>query len=105
MMPGLTKLDLDAMTDEAFVAARGWRASGRPEAESALPVAAEVAALITEQFGRDREVAARAVMVISQMLGTLLDRAEDGGAAEASAVVTAALAMGAEQVVREAGAR
>ena len=89
--------------DEAFRAAAGWRASGRPESEAALLVAAELAALITEQFGRDREVAARAVMAVSQMLGTLLDRAEDGGAAEASAVVTAALALAAEQVVREAG--
>jgi hypothetical protein len=104
MMPGLSKFDLDAMTDEAFRAAAGWRASGRPESEAARPLAAELAALIAEQFGRDRETAARAVMVVSQMLGTLLDRAEDGGAVEPSAVVTAALALAAEQVVREAGA-
>jgi hypothetical protein len=103
MTPGLSKYELNAMTDEAFANAAGWRRSGRPDAVAALQESAEVAAILAEQFGRERETAARAVMVVSQMLGTLLDKAGDGHGIEPSSIVTAVLAFAAEQVVREAG--
>lgn len=95
------KAALDAMTDQSFAEVREHRA-GAPAIS--LRLAAEAAAVLAEQFPGQRETAGRVSMCIVQMLEGWA-RQLGGEEAEAFGPFTDILALAAEQVVREAGAR
>lgn len=92
---------LDAMTDQSFARIREERAVAPPELAS---LGAQAAALIAEQFPASRETAGRAVMAVVHIIAGFADQfdEETGDALDG---VTDILALAAEQVVREAGAR
>jgi hypothetical protein len=106
MTPRHVKADLDAMTDASLAAAAEQRKVAEPLTRAVLPVAANVAAVIAEQFGDHPLVAGRAAMACSQMLGSIIADFEDELTRDEIAVIVPRIfALAAEQVVWEAGAQ
>jgi hypothetical protein len=95
------KAALDAMTDQSFAEAREHRAC---VPAISLRLAAEAAAILAEQFPGQQETAGRVSMCIVQMLEGWAGQL-GGEEADAFGSFTDILALAAEQVVRESGAR
>jgi hypothetical protein len=94
------KAALDAMTDQALAHIRDHR----DVSPGLVGAAAEVAAVIAEQFRDDPVAAGRAVMCASQMMSGIVVRLQDMQAADdlIGPMVADIFAYAAEQVVREA---
>jgi uncharacterized protein YqgC (DUF456 family) len=91
---------LQALTDQAFAAAADGR---RHQHAVTIADAERFAAKLAVEFRGEEAAASRAVMAAAMVLGTLLARYEQfPGGLELVPVV---LALAAEQVAREAGAR
>jgi hypothetical protein len=95
------KAALGAMLDQSFARIRDERADATPDL---LELGSQAAALIAEQFPGDRETAGRVVMSVVLILGGFSD-SFDEPFADVIDGITDVLALAAEQVVREAGAR
>ena len=99
------RVTLDAMTDQALAHVRARRGDTASAPPALLAVAAEVAAVVAEQFPDDPERAGRVVMCVSQMLAGIVVRLQDAQTADGrlGPLVANIFAYAAEQVVREAG--